>query len=114
MERVDAISRAMFMSLVEIRAEGEDLSPSEQWARMFWRTNWRIFPCSSGGAPTEDAGDSKTISEARAEYYEAVKALHEAFLDVALKTDPDLFEPDRYEVLTGITSRALRLAAAAA
>lgn len=114
LKRVDALSRAMFMGLVGISTEEDNPVPSEQWARTFWRSNWRIYPCSTDEDAAEGAGDSDMISEARAEYYAAVKELHEGFLDVALKTDPDLFEPDRYEVLTGITSRALRLATAAA
>jgi hypothetical protein len=37
-----------------------------------------------------------------------IKALHERFLQLADTTDPDIFNPDRYEVFTGIVARVLR------
>lgn len=111
---VDSFSRAMFMGLIGAKAENEDCSLSEEWAQSFWRSNWRIYRCSTNEASMMSTDDTDLVSEATREYSARAVKLHEAFLDVALKTDPDLFAPDRYEVLTGIASRALRLAAAAA
>ena len=42
-----------------------------------------------------------------------VQELHQNFLDTATKADPDLYAPEKYEVLTGISSRAIRVVAAA-
>lgn len=112
--QVDAISRAMFMGIVGSESARTELPQSERWAQSFWRSNWQIYPCLTDDDGVQTVGETAAINEASAHYRVQVETIHQTFLDIALKTDPDLYEPDRYEVLSGIVSRALRLAAAAA
>jgi hypothetical protein len=94
-------------------SEASEASESRQgWARRFWRSNWTIFPC----RPFDDSttsGDTGQIEELMAVLRRETQALHERFISVASRTDPDIYDPDRYEVLTGLVSAAIRSVAVA-
>jgi hypothetical protein len=114
MQRVDSFSRATYMAVIGAGESKMDPSLSELWAQDSWRSNWRIFPCIANEDSVRSINDSGSIVEARTRFASYVESLHVKFLDVATRTDPNLYEPDRYEVLSGIVSRALPLAAALA
>jgi hypothetical protein len=111
--KIESFIRATFgaiESLTEVSGEADRVQ--EAWARAFWRANWRLFPCGRREAPRaipplgEDAKEAakSAIQEVIAE----VRTLHERFVRLADVTDPDLYDPDRCEVLTGIVARVLR------
>lgn len=112
--RVEGFIRASFGALHGLR-DGPDEGRGDSdptWPAQFWRANWRIFSChlaESGARPADEDVLRRALRDATTR----LNALWRRFEDTALKTDPDLYNPDRYEVLTGITARALRVLTAA-
>ena len=104
--RAESMIRAMFLAI-----EGIDDQPTG-WAQNFWRSNWSLFTCLASAeepGPNTIRGDTE---EARAEVSllrQRVESTWKEFVQLASTTDPDLYSPHRFEVLTGITARALRL-----
>jgi len=99
--------------------DGSDESP--QWAEKFWRSNWRLFPCTHPQVRTQPVpsslvdDDHDGDGDARSYWRQVTKAASDAvtelrteFQQLASTTDPDLYNPDRYEVLTGLVGRTLR------
>ncbi len=85
---------------------------STDWPSRFWRTNWTLFQCRRG-EPVEPA-NREIVQAAREEFMSAAQQLSERFRRAAVATDPDLYDPDRYEVLTGIGARAVQMGFAVA
>lgn len=83
------------------------------WAQEFWRSNWHKYPCSFRDEPGTPLDQQEMLSTFD-QFIPMANDLSKRFLEVALRTDPDLYSPDRYEVLTGITARIVRAVAAAA
>ncbi len=122
MKLVESSTRATFGALLmadehQPSSEGSDREQASNsrvdWARRFWRSNWSIFPC----RPLEDStvsGDPGDIDALASLLRQETTALQERFIAVASTTDPDLYDPDRYEVLTGLVSAAIRSVWAAA
>lgn len=85
---------------------------SDDWCPRFWRSNWAIFGCNEP-APIESPevidADSPQAQAVRQELRANVEDLWNHFVRVAQRVDPDLYEPHRYEVLTGMVGRCLRL-----
>lgn len=115
----DSSMRAMFGAMWGLR-EDSQADPTE-WATDFWRQNWTLYACTSQQPATGDADPQVSASEGNhqslwreaQERWEAqLGAIEEQFHSAHSKTDPDLYAPDRNEVLTGITSRHLRSAQA--
>ena len=112
LKRVDAFVRAGFLAL--IRLSDARAASSLAWAQAFWRKNWTIFPCSQPAAMTTPPSDGEKHDDeelyAFADQMSArKKEIESRFLRGAETTDPDLYSPDRYEVLTGLVARSLRL-----
>jgi hypothetical protein len=87
-----------------------------EWCERFWRSNWKLYVCiqpQSASAPSTSEHDSTNVAEVFHEFRDASSALLNQFESVALRVDPDLYAPDRYEVITGIAARVVRLVAAA-
>lgn len=82
-----------------------------EWAKTFWRSNWRLYACIEPETPAIVTGAraGSTLTEVVEQFADGVRTIRERFNETALKVDPDLYAPDRYEVLTGITARAVRL-----
>jgi hypothetical protein len=82
------------------------------WARTFWRSNWNLFECqrSASVAAEDDAQLPEEYSALANSAATALADLRTRFVHAAHAADPDLYAPDRHEVLTGIVGRALRLA----
>lgn len=88
-----------------------------QWCRTFWRANWRIYGCIGPETSASSAStppDRATVIAVFDIFRETVRDLRLRFEDVARRVDPDLYEPDRYEVLSGIAARVIRLVDGAA
>ena len=108
-KKVESSLRAMFMALTALDADKAS-ELRAHWVRDFWRSNWRIFPCYE--RDDRVAHDRDEIAE-RIEILDSrMGEVWDRFIAISRQTDPDLFEPDRWEVLTGITARALRIVAA--
>jgi hypothetical protein len=101
--RAESHFRAMFLAI-----EGD----AHEWSKTFWRTNWALFPCRAAAAEIVPDALPTTSHEARTEIAalrSRAEEIWESFVRVSRTTDPDLYAPDRFEVLTGIVGRALRL-----
>jgi uncharacterized protein DUF5677 len=111
--KVETFIRATFGAVEGLMEEQVGNDPDKPtWAQSFWRSNWRMFTCRrrdvTSAAPQIGDGDRATIESAYREMRSDVKDLQERFTQLANVTDPDIYNPDRYEVLTGIVARVLR------
>lgn len=108
-KRVDTFVRASFLAMLNLLEKPG--APSRlAWAQEFWRRNWSIYPCvAPHDPPTGDETSEARLGEIVPAYRERCTSLDEAFQGAATKADPDLYRPDRYEVLTGLIARLLRL-----
>lgn len=110
-ERVESFVRAAFGATSAMTVD-EEGSGRLAWARRFWQSNWGIYPCRTT-IEGEDDLDPAHIENAVAAFVERVNAQWDRFHTIASSVDPDLYDPDRYEVLTGLTARSLRIVSAA-
>lgn len=126
--------RAMYSAMSS--CDQTALAERREWAEIFWRSNWKIYACrwptedfladlaaadigqqsdDDAPRPSEESNDDgperssadfwrETLILAR----ETVDGLRAGFHQLAETTDPDLYNPDRYEVLTGLVGRVLR------
>lgn len=101
--------RATFGAFLAMQ-DGKDATCAD-WCRAFWRANWKLFACIPPEAPTTSAKppSREVIQETLQALESDSDAIRARFESTALRVDPDLYEPDRYEVLTGIAARAIRL-----
>jgi hypothetical protein len=108
---VETFIRASFIASLR----GESLIDSDaddrrvNWCRRFWRENWNLFACRKPDSGYLPAGSPAEFEKLLAEYSERANSLRLRFEKTALSVDPDLYDPDRYEVLTGIAARVVRL-----
>jgi hypothetical protein len=111
LKRVDAFVRAGFLALIGVN--DAHVARRLAWAQAFWRKNWSIFPCSQPAATTAPSEKEKHDNEGLYAFADRMSArkkeIESRFLRGAETTDPDLYSPDRYEVLTGLVARSLRL-----
>jgi hypothetical protein len=85
-----------------------------RWAQQFWRSNWNLFPCTTEEDAVGSSGSGHgSIEEVTVQRLASISELRQRYFAAVRRSDPDLYEPDRYEVLTGIVLRSLRLASAA-
>jgi hypothetical protein len=109
--RAEPSFRAAFLAMFGGSTESSDVARLD-WCQRFWRSNWAIYACVKHELPSSlgtDAPDRAEVTATLTTFREESARLQTRFEEVALKTDPDLYAPDRFEVLTGITSRVLRL-----
>lgn len=102
---VESSCRAMFNATSTIGPD-ELVNVRTQWAMDFWRSNWRMFPCYAADDDSERP-IAEVVEQLRALSLELVQ-IWERFMTIAMQSDPDIYDPDRWEVITGITSRSLR------
>lgn len=101
--------RATFGAMLDLDGDAE---LRREWCRRFWRTNWSLYACISPEPAAQHRGaapDREQVTAVLRNFSAAADDLRERFEKVALRVDPDLYEPDRYEVLTGIAARVIRL-----
>lgn len=112
--RFEPSLRATFLAFAsDTYGPGEDGadSPTLTWAKSFWRQNWTLYACKT--TRDEPAGDEaatldSAITDLKRQWYAELDDIQKTFDQVSHEVDPDLYNPDRYEVLTGITLRMLR------
>lgn len=108
---VESFVRASFGAMAGMVYD-DDVHGRLKWAQRFWRSNWDIYPCrvAEGGSDNVDAQEIRAVV---AEFAERANGMWVRFERAASVADPDLYDPDRNEVLTGLAARALRVASAA-
>lgn len=114
-QRIDGFSRASYLAGSMITSMNGEVDKTLDWAKYFWRKNWELYGCKR--LSTEDVHDTaKGSPEQLKEFQDKIEKELEklvARFDSAASTDPDLYSPTRYEVLTGIVSRMVRAVSAA-
>jgi len=115
-QRLEAFVRATFLAAFAFHSDdvaGNDVG--SEWCRRFWRTNWELYTCiRSEKADVMSSPDRSTAEAVFDAFQGTCRDLRLRFEEVAPRVDPDLFNPDRYEVLTGLVARVVRLAEVAA
>lgn len=109
-QQVESSARATFQALW---ATPEDhAANTRDWAQAFWRQNWSLYECASDAptlpSPESDATDVPPWQPVRERLLDEMERLGGRFLDAHRAADPDLFAPERNEVLTGMTHRQIR------
>lgn len=96
--------RASFLSMQGAMLN-ESLDSAE-WCERFWRANGRLFRCAWKPHDEPDATDRDRHEQGTARVYR----LHYRFLKAAPDIDPNVWDHDRCDVLTGVVWRILRIA----
>ena len=104
---VEASARATFGAMSAMMLEDEG-SQRLAWAKRFWRSNWCLYPCRTMEEGVV-APDAETVNNALVALGERVEEQWARFESAAIAADPDLFDPDRFEVLAGLVARSLRI-----
>jgi hypothetical protein len=105
---LESFARATFLASA---GSGFPESSNVEWCKNFWRENWNLFRCVWPESPTLPKLDSNDHKEMEAKFDEvksSVLSMWEEFQSVANSVDPNIYQPDRHEVLTGIIGRVLR------
>jgi hypothetical protein len=95
--------RAMFLPAFHNRPEAAE---TQEWCQRFWRANRALYECYRKEPEPPDPTDLEKVEIG----YARCARLQREFLVAARDTDPDLWDSDRYDVLTGMAWRALRMA----
>ncbi|WP_314452824.1 DUF5677 domain-containing protein [uncultured Microbacterium sp.] len=108
--RVESNLRAMFNAIAPTAAS--------DWPRTFWRSNWRLFECEWPNAHDDDEAEktsaatsddtAPTLRDYLLDLQSRAQQLWDTYFETATTTPPDLYDPDRFEVLTGLVGRAVR------
>jgi hypothetical protein len=98
-----ATLRAMFLSVFYQRPESE---ASLAWCRRFWRENWNLYQCLGEPLGERERPDLDGLKVG----VERLERRMARFLKSSRAVDPDLFDSDRHDVLTGMAWRVLRVA----
>ncbi len=95
--------RAMFLSMIAAMGEKPD---GLEWCQRFWRANRALFDCLRETPEPHDPTDHEKVEIGTAQ----AQRRQVRFVVASQAVDPDLWDHDRYDVLTGMTWRALRIA----
>lgn len=104
--------RAAFMAVINDGGVESLAQARLDWSQRFWRSNWSLYACVKPEVQTDHASsrlDRNSAASIVTTLRESSSELRARFEEIALRVDPDLYAPDRYEVLTGIAARVLRL-----
>lgn len=96
--------RASFLSIQS--AAPNDSRASVEWCERFWRANGRLFRCAWKSREEPEPADRDRQGQGSARMYR----LHYRFLRASSDIDPDIWDHDRHDVLTGVVWRILRIA----
>jgi Family of unknown function (DUF5677) len=95
--------RAMFLSMAGAMGERPE---ALDWCQRFWRANRRLFGCVLETPDPTDPTDREKVEVGTAQAHRRLAR----FFVASQAVDPDLWDHDRYDVLTGMTWRVLRIA----
>lgn len=102
---VETTLRASYLSIVS--TDASDQSATASWCERFWKANRKLFRCVVL-ASDDLAGLDRERASARSA---GIYRLHYRFLRATEDVDPNLWDHDRYDVLTGAAWGILRTAA---
>lgn len=115
--RVESSVRAMFNGVWGMQ-QSPEADRRKAWAAAFWRQNWSLYTCMAVVPPIDDIDGPEETGETgdgvppwnavRVNALGQVEALKERFLESVFAADPDLYTPDRHEVLSGLVNRQVR------
>ena len=125
---VESFLRATFGAI----SQSDDVHGADRraWAQRFWTENWRLFPCLVEAEAEEPAGvvadlpdraledadmtdsDKEVDGTGPEALGDELGAIWSAFLQRSAEVDPGVYDPDRYEVTTGLVAHGLRVAIA--
>ncbi len=109
MSSTESLIRSMYGGCVAASEHGVGTeSDAVRWAKQFWRSNWKIFPCSTPSSSRQHAISTSEADQIAERFWEQWSDIHHRFVAVSKTADPDLYSPERFEVLTGLTAMALR------
>lgn len=131
---VESFIRASYLSFAATRALD---TAASGWPARFWNANWRLYTCrvrakrdehdveagrerdeepagrreSERGkqADTQPGSEHDGQPAVQPEPGERIAELWQRFIEVVQDSDPQLYDPGRHEVLTGLTAHALRV-----
>ncbi len=106
--RIEPSMRAAFLSLAQLG--GEEDNQTIDWARSFWRQNWVKFECEPGQSPAgvqQGSEGDDTVTAAHKQWVNELGKIYSDALSVSQDADPDLYDPDKHEVLTGLVFRQI-------
>ena len=109
MALLQSMIRSMFLALWSAATDLTKTPPSG-WARTFWQSNFRLFPCRQPGAVIAESIADDEVERLREALVARVTGIADQLAQALTTVDPDLYEPDRYEVLVGLAARAVRIA----
>ena len=116
--KVEPSLRAMFGAVYGgLGQNAEFTAAGVRWAKSFWRQNWSLYACmpTEPAVPTSASEDGIPPWKAQQDAWAAdLAGIEQRFVEAEGAADPDLYRPDRHEVLTGITYRHLRAVSAIA
>ncbi len=105
--RVESLARSAITMVVDQRSDLMDRA----WPKHFWRHNYDLVPCRP--IPVQPGGEAvldPTVIERITRCLRNNSNLAKAHLDLAARSvTPDLYEPTRNEVFSGLFSRLTRL-----
>lgn len=105
--RIEPSMRATFLTLAQMGG-GEDRQ-TVAWARSFWRQNWGKFGCeqeqSRAGVQRTEGEDP--VAAAHKQWIKELGQIYSDALSIDQGADPDLYDPDKHEVLTGLVFRQI-------
>jgi len=109
-KRVESSMRAMYQAMSRVLPE-DKRAAIDSWAKEFWRSNWTLYKCIEDRDTSEPLGDDeKQMIKYHKQLQSRFEGLTERFFK-ASSADPDLYNPVRHEVLSGIVSRSRRAVA---
>jgi hypothetical protein len=95
--------RALFLAVFHQR---DETPTTLAWCQRFWRANKSLYECLSEPREPPDPPDLDKVKLGT----ERMERRRFRFLIAARDSDPDLFDSDRHDCLTGMTWRVLRIA----
>lgn len=114
---VESFIRASYLSFTA--AQSLEPTAVADWPKRFWNANWRLYECrvrdeTVAQVRVGSERDDDESAPGRTEPGERIVELWQQFVQAVADADPNLYDPGRHEVLTGLTAHALRLAFAIA
>lgn len=108
-KRTEAMMRSTYLTTVSMREDDVSLR-SKAWAKDFWQANWKLYSCERFSPELGEHGteDKEALQKYSANVTKEYEVLVQLFKRISQEADPDLYDPTRYEVLTGLVSRASR------
>ncbi|VXC35201.1 conserved hypothetical protein [Arthrobacter sp. 8AJ] len=106
--RIEPSMRSTFLTLSQMG--NEENERSIDWARSFWRQNWCKFDCvrEETTKRLQQGGEGEgVVLAAHKHWVDQLNELYADAISISQDADPDLYDPDKHEVLTGLVFRQI-------